>query len=57
MLRVIETIMFFPFLLLGTTTQRQWININYITDFIEDPSAPVSQIVVELQSQHIQVIA
>ena len=50
-----ETIMFSPFLLLGTTNQRQWININYFTDFIDDPSAPANQIVVELQSRHIQV--
>ena len=49
--------MFSPFLLLGTTTQRQWINIHYFTDFIDDPSAPASQIVVELQSRHIQVVA
>ena len=49
--------MFSPFLLLGTTTQRQWINIHYFTDFVDDPSAPASQIVVELQSRHIQVIA
>ena len=57
LLRVMETIMFSPFLLLGTTTQRQWVNINYFADFIDDPLAPASQIVVELQSRHIQVIA
>jgi len=55
LLRVMETLLFSPFLLLGTTTQRQWVTINYFSDFLDNSSAPASQIVVELQSQFIQV--
>jgi len=55
LLRVMETILFSPFLVLGTATQRQWIIINYFDDFLDNPSAPASLVVVELQSQFIQV--
>eukprot|EP00092_Neocalanus_flemingeri_P082141 GFUD01102773.1.p1 GENE.GFUD01102773.1~~GFUD01102773.1.p1 ORF type:complete len:166 (+),score=42.00 GFUD01102773.1:1-498(+) len=55
LLRMMETIVFSPFLLTSTTTQRQWITINYFSDFYDDPTAPASRIVVELQSKFIQV--
>ena len=51
-----ETLLFSPFLILGTTTQRQWVTVTYFTDFLDNASTPASQIVVELQSKFIQVV-
>jgi len=55
LLRLMETLLFSPFLILGTTTQRQWVTVTYFTDFLDNASTPASQIVVELQSKFIQV--
>lgn len=55
LLRVIETLVFSPFLLLGTTTQRQWVRVNYFRDFVDDPESPAREVVLEIQSEFLQV--
>lgn len=55
LLRVIETFVFAPFLLAGSTTQRQWININYFKEFMDDPHNPATNIDIEIRSKFFQV--
>lgn len=55
LLRVMETVAYSPFLLTGTSTQRQWINVNYFKKFEDDPHNPAKQIILQIQSKFIQV--
>jgi len=55
LLRVMETLVFSPFLLMGSTTQRQWINVNYFTEFMDDPHSPATEISLVLRSKFVQV--
>ena len=55
LLRTMETLVFSPFLLTGTTTQRQWLRIVFFEEFYNDPSNLASQIRIQLQSQFVQV--
>lgn len=55
LLRVLETFVFSPFLLLGTATQRQWININFFRDFIDNAEVPAKELAFEIQSEYLQV--
>jgi seipin len=55
LLRVLDTVVFSPFLMLGSTSQRQWININYLTDFMDDPHSPTQNINIQLRSRFVQV--
>jgi len=53
--RIIETFVFSPLLLIGSTSQRQWVNIEYFSGYLDDTLDPTSRAVVELKSRHIQV--
>lgn len=55
LLRVMETLAFSPFLLTGSTTQRQWINVNYFTEFMDDPHSPATDLTLVLRSKFLQV--
>lgn len=55
MLRVMETAVFSPFLLTGTTTQRQWISINFHRKFYDDHKSPTATMTFQIQSKFIQV--
>jgi len=55
-LRILETIAYSPFLLLGLSTQKQVIHINFFNEFQTDPRLMGERIEVEIQSKHIQVI-
>lgn len=55
LLRTLETLVFSPFLLTGTTSQRQWINIVFFQDFYNDPSNLASNIHIQIKSQFIQI--
>jgi len=55
MLRFIETMVLSPLFLTGVTTQRQWVRVNYFTDFQDDPSSPTTDFFLEIQSKFIQV--
>jgi len=55
LLRVIETLFFSPFLLMGSSTQRQWINVNYFNEFMDDPHSPATDITLVLRSKFMQV--
>merc|ERR1712112_583145 len=55
LLRVLETFVFSPLLLTSTTTQRQWISINYFREFMDDPHSPATHIDLEIRSRHVHV--
>jgi len=55
LLRVMETLVFSPFLLMGSSTQRQWVNVNYFTEFMDDPHSPATDITLVLRSKFLQV--
>ena len=56
LLRILETLAYSPFLLLGLSTQKQVIHINFFNEFETDPRLPGETIEVEIQSKDIQVI-
>ena len=47
--------MYSPLLLTGVTTQRQWLEISYFTEFYNDPGNMAATITISIQSQFIQV--
>ena len=55
LLRVIETVVMAPSLLIGSTSQRQWITVHYHHNFVDDTHNPAVTATVTLQSRHIQV--
>jgi len=55
LLRILETFVLSPLLLTSTTTQRQWININYFKEFFDDPHSPATHIDLEIRSRHVHV--
>jgi len=55
LLRILETFIFSPFLLLGTTTQRQWIRINFFRDYIDNADFPAKELSFEIHSEYLQV--
>jgi len=55
LLRVLETLVFSPFLLTSSTAQRQWISINYFEMFMDDPHSPATNIDLEIRSKFFQV--
>ena len=52
-----ETLVYSPLLLAGVTTQRQWLEISYFTEFYNDPGNMAATITISIQSQFIQVTA
>jgi len=55
LLRVMETFAYSPFFLTGTSTQRQWLTINYFRKFEDDPHNPANHLILQIQSKFIQV--
>lgn len=55
LLRILETFVFSPFLLTGMVNQRQWLNVNYLSRYVDDPHLPASEISIEVQSKFVQV--
>jgi seipin len=55
LLRIIETLVFSPFLLSSSTSQRQWISINYFEMFMDNPHSPATNIDLEIRSKFFQV--
>ena len=55
LLRLLETLVYSPLLLTGATTQRQWLEISYFTEFYNDPGNMAATITITIQSQFIQV--
>lgn len=55
LLRVIETLALAPLHLTGLTTQRQWVRVTYFPDYLDDPSAPASDLRLEIRSKFIQI--
>jgi len=55
LLRILETFVFSPFLLAGVANQRQWLTVNYLNRFVDDPHMPASDISIEVQSKFVQV--
>ena len=55
LLRVMETMVFSPLLLMGATSQKQKLEIVYTAEFYNDPLNMAARIELEIQSQFIQV--
>ncbi|XP_023338551.1 seipin isoform X2 [Eurytemora carolleeae] len=55
LLRYLETFMFSPFLLTGTSSQKQWVTINFFRKFMDDPHNLANRMFFEIKSKHIQV--
>jgi len=55
LLRIIETFVFAPFLFIGSTTQRQWIRIQYFKEFYDDPHSAATHIDLEIRSKQVHV--
>jgi len=55
LLRVMETLFFAPSLLLGFSTQKQELQVDYFSQFETNPHTPGEVLTVEIQSRHIQV--
>ena len=55
LLRVMETMVFSPFLLTGATSQKQRLDIVYTAEFYNDPGNMAASIEMEIQSLFIQV--
>ncbi|RVE53829.1 hypothetical protein evm_001491 [Chilo suppressalis] len=52
---VIRTFAFSPFLLSGVNEEKQLLQVELFSDFEDDPSVPVTDAYVEVQSRHAQV--
>ena len=55
MLRSMETLTFSPMLMSGATTERQWLTITFIDDFVDTPGAYADTIHVEVMSKFLQI--
>ena len=55
MLRSIETLTFSPMLMSGAATERQWLTITFIDDFIDTPGAYADSIHIEIKSKFIEI--
>ena len=50
-----ESIFYSPLLISGLTTESQWITVEYFEDFIDYPGDQADSLVVEIQSQSLEV--
>jgi len=55
LLRVMETLFFAPSLLLGFSTQKQELQVDYFRQFETNPHTPGEVLTIEVLSKHIQV--
>eukprot|EP00092_Neocalanus_flemingeri_P013758 GFUD01014838.1.p1 GENE.GFUD01014838.1~~GFUD01014838.1.p1 ORF type:complete len:330 (+),score=89.62 GFUD01014838.1:81-992(+) len=55
MLRVLDDLILFPFLVFGSHVPRQNVKVLYYRDFIDDSYNPAEEMVVEIQSNFIQI--
>merc|ERR1719178_18408 len=55
LLRVMETLFFAPSLLLGFSTQKQELQVDYFSQFETNPHTPGEVLTIEVLSKHIQV--
>lgn len=55
LLRIIETLTFSPSLVLGFSSQKQEVEVNFFNDFHTDPHIPAELLTLEIQSRHLQV--
>jgi len=51
----LETLAFSPFLVSGTSSQKQYINVNYFPRFYDDPHNPASKASILIQSKFLQI--
>ena len=56
LLRILETVVYSPFFLLGHSSQKQVININFLKKLVMDPRNIEEIFEVEIKSKQIQVI-
>ena len=55
MLRGIETMTFSPMLMSGATTERQWLTITFMDDYVDTPNFSADTIYIEIMSKFIQI--
>jgi hypothetical protein len=55
LLRTFDTLVYFPALVTGYSSQKQTLNIDYFNDYQPDPHTPAHSIQLEVQSNFLQV--
>jgi len=55
MLRGIETLTLSPMLMTGAVTQRQWLTITFMDDYVDTPNFSADTINIEIMSKFIQI--
>lgn len=55
LLRIMDTFVFSPLLLFGFAEQKQMINLEFFTNYIDDSYNPATGIIVEVQSLNVQL--
>lgn len=55
LLRTLETVVYSPMLLIGTSSQKQRIHIQYFRRYLDDTFDPAAKAVLEIKSKFIQV--
>lgn len=53
----LETLVFSPFLVSGTSSQKQWLTVDYFNKYFDDPHNPASRADITIQSRFLQVYA
>ncbi|CAG7720619.1 unnamed protein product, partial [Allacma fusca] len=51
----IYTLFFSPFLLSGSSEEKQIVQVELFTGFEEDPNRPITEAVIEIQSHHVEI--
>eukprot|EP00088_Acartia_fossae_P053179 TRINITY_DN6039_c0_g1_i1.p1 TRINITY_DN6039_c0_g1~~TRINITY_DN6039_c0_g1_i1.p1 ORF type:complete len:366 (-),score=56.31 TRINITY_DN6039_c0_g1_i1:79-1176(-) len=51
----LETLAFSPFLVSGTSSQKQYVDINFYQKFYDDPHNPATKASIQIQSKFIQI--
>jgi len=55
LLRGMETVTFSPMLMSGATTERQWLTITFIDDFVDTPGFYADSVEIEILSKFVQI--
>lgn len=50
-----ETVTFGPMLMSGATTERQWLTITFIDDFVDTPGFYADTVEIEILSKFVQI--
>jgi len=53
----LETLVFSPFLVSGTSSQKQWLTVDFFDKYFDDPHNPASSADIQIQSRFLQVYA